>query len=268
MHITDLNQIASDDYAHVYLSPHFDDAALSCGGAIARHSSRGARILVINLCTAAPDPSGTFSDLAQEFHRYWQLQPHEVVSVRLHEDQLAMERIGADTYSAGLLDAIYRLPDTYNTRPVLYGGRPDANDPMLADLQTLLTTLRTRLPDAMFYAPLAIGGHIDHAVAFEVVRALDLGSVAFYEDFPYVAKPQALQNRLAQLAADQFVPSILDIDATLARKISAIDAYASQLDEVFGSRNAMHAAVTGYAELLRPEDGTYGERVWLRVPRP
>ena len=47
------------------------------------------------------------------------------------------------------------------------------------------------------------------------------------------------------------------------RKIDAIGAYASQLDSLFEEPAAMAHIVSEYAENLRPELGTYGERVWL-----
>src|SRR5437773_7157487 len=114
MQFEDLRQI-HDGYDHIYLSPHLDDAALSCGGAIARHANAGARVLVVTLCTAAP-PAGPFSDFANAVHQSWGLAPAEVIGARLREDDLALARLDADTYRAGLLDAIYRRPDAYNSR--------------------------------------------------------------------------------------------------------------------------------------------------------
>ena len=64
--------------------------------------------------------------------------------------------------------------------------------------------------------------------------------------------------------AQRFVSSTIDIDATLTRKIGAISAYASQLSSLFDEPDALARIITDYAEHLRPELGTYGERVWLR----
>ena len=76
MRIEDLDQVQG--YDHIYLSPHLDDAALSCGGGIAAQRAAGERALVVTLCTAAPAPDMQFSDLALEFHRKWGLAPAEV----------------------------------------------------------------------------------------------------------------------------------------------------------------------------------------------
>src|SRR4029450_9641251 len=105
MHTEDLRQV-HDVYDHIYLSPHLDDAALSCGGAIARHSAAGARGLVVPICTASPRPEGPFRSFSEEMHRQWGLTAGEAVRARLHEDSLAMERLGADSLWVGMLDAI------------------------------------------------------------------------------------------------------------------------------------------------------------------
>ena len=263
MQLTQINQV-SDSYEHVYLSPHLDDAALSCGGAIARHTSAGARALVVTFCTAAPPAEGPFSDFAAAMHTRWQLAPGVAVTQRLHEDTLALERLGADSYWAGLQDAIYRMPERYTSDDMLF-GLPATGDPLRQQLAALIDELHARVPQATFYVPLAIGGHVDHRITYEATLVNGWGrSSAFYEDIPYAIKPGAVEARMAE-AQRQFVASSINIDATLSRKLGAIASYASQMNELFGGAAAMHEQVTAYHETLRPEVGTYGERVWVMV---
>jgi hypothetical protein len=66
---------------------------------------------------------------------------------------------------------------------------------------------------------------------------------------------------------EPLAPEAFPIDATLAAKLSAIHAYASQLLELFGGAEAMDPAVTAYAHKVRPAGAEYGERVW-RVGSP
>jgi len=261
MQLEDLRQI-HDGYDHIYLSPHLDDAALCCGGAIARHANNGARVLVVTLCTGAPPPDGPFSALAQAEHRGWGLAPAEVISTRLCEDDLALERLDADTYRVGLLDAIYRRPDVYNTRVALF-GTPAPDDALLYSTRQLIAALHNRAPRATFYAPLGVGNHVDHQIVHAAARDGAGAVMAFYEDFPYMLWAGAFEQRM-QALGQQFVASTIDIDTTLARKIGAISAYASQLGSLFEQPDAMAQIVSDYAESLRPESGTYGERVWLR----
>src|SRR4051794_39954438 len=199
MHIDDLSQI-HDVYDHVYLSPHLDDAALSCGGAIARYSTTETRVLVVTICTATPPVEGPFSPVAQEFHSQWGLSPVEAVSVRLHEDNIAMERLGADNYLAGMSDALYRRPDAYTSRATLYGA-PAPDDRLLPELKAFLRTLRLRLAHATFYAPLGVGNHVDHQLTYAAALDSVSDALAFYEDFPYVTKPDALERRLQALGS-------------------------------------------------------------------
>jgi LmbE family N-acetylglucosaminyl deacetylase len=261
MQLEDLRQI-HDGYDHIYLSPHLDDAALSCGGAIARHANAGARVLVVTLCTAAPPPAGPFSDFADAVHQSWGLAPAEVISARLREDDLALARLDADTYRAGLLDAIYRRPDAYNSRAALF-GTPAPDDSLLYSTRQLIAALRGRVPRATFYAPLGVGNHVDHQIVYAAAHDAAAAVVAFYEDFPYMLWAGAFEQRMRAIG-QPFVASTIDIDTTLTRKIGAISAYVSQLSSLFEEPAALARIVGEYAENLRPESGTYGERVWLR----
>jgi LmbE family N-acetylglucosaminyl deacetylase len=260
MHTEDLRQV-HDVYDHVYLSPHLDDAALSCGGAIASHSTAGARVLVVTICTAPPPAEVPFSSFAEEMHRTWKLAPAEVVQARLHEDSLAMEYLAADSMWVGMSDAIYRRPDAYYNDEMLF-GEPSPDDSLLLTLRTFIRALRNRVPRATLYAPLGIGNHVDHQITYAAARAGAGDALAFYEDFPYVAAPGALERRL-QALGETFVNSTIDIDATLSRKIGAVAAYASQIGMLFDDIERMGRMIREYAETLRPDIGTYGERLWL-----
>jgi LmbE family N-acetylglucosaminyl deacetylase len=259
MQLTDLDQL-NGAYKHVYLSPHLDDAALSCGGAIVGWMAGGEPALVVTLSTAAPPPDGPFSDLVQEFHANWGLTADQAVAARLREERVAMECLGVDYYWANRLDAIYRFPEAYNTRESLF-GQPAPDDPQFADLRGFFGLLRERLPDATFYAPLGIGSHVDHLITHTAVRDVLGDAARFYEDVPYVTIPGAFDERMRQLDGIASATTIA-IDATLGQKLRAIHAYTSQLKELFGGPAEMEQTIASYAEGLRPAGGRYGERVW------
>jgi LmbE family N-acetylglucosaminyl deacetylase len=251
-------------YSHIFLSPHLDDAALSCGGIIARYAANQQPVLVVNICTAVPDPQGPFSPFAEENHQRWGLDPAEAVTRRLEEDASALNMLGADSYQLDMFDAIYRMPERYNSNGTLF-GTVALDDPLPQALIEPLTALAGRYPQAIVYAPLAVGQHVDHQAVHRAAQAMStMGlSLAFYEDFPYVAVEGALAARLEQLGRAYYFATAVDIDAWLARKIGAIECYGSQLHALFGGVEAMAASVTAYAESLRPDVGTYGERIWV-----
>ncbi|MBC8077300.1 MAG: PIG-L family deacetylase [Chloroflexales bacterium] len=258
-------QIPSD-YAHIYISPHIDDAALSCGGAIARHVACGQRVLVMTVCAAAPTADAPLSGYASWLHGRWG-GSDAAMALRQGEDIAAMETLGADYLWLPFLDAIYRMPARYGSRDAIFGSL-DPADTLPAALADTLAIVAARAPEAVLYAPLGVGNHVDHQVAFNAAWQLasNGASLAFYEEFPYAARhTNAVVDRLAALGGP-FTPSTIPIEATLARKISALDAYASQMDELFdGGAADLAPAVTAYAESLRPDEGTYGERLWLRA---
>lgn len=260
MFVEDLRQI-HNTYEHVYISPHLDDAALSCGGSIASHVAAGRRVLIVTLCTAAPPPDAPSNAVAREFHAQWNLEAEDVMQVRLGEDRRAMEQLGADYFWAGLLDAIYRVPDAYVSRATLF-NTPVPNDPLFDQLRQLLHRLRARIPGATFYVPLGVGDHADHLICYDVALEAAGPSLAFYEDVHYVLQPGALERRLEAVGMP-LTPHRVDIDGALERKIRAIAAYESQVYELFGGPDAMARTMTAFAESRRPADGVYGEQVWV-----
>jgi hypothetical protein len=83
-HVSDL----TNSYDLVCLSPHLDDAALSCGGELIMARQAGLRTLVVTVCTAVPPESQSYSALAVEFHAEWGLDHAEAVTYYLayHHD--------------------------------------------------------------------------------------------------------------------------------------------------------------------------------------
>ncbi len=257
----------SSTYEHIYLSPHLDDAALSCGGAILRQRAAGAAVLVVTICTGAPPPQGPFSELAHTFHASWGLSPGEAVAARLREDEAAMAALDVDALWVGELDAIYRHPAAYSSRESLFGA-PAPDDPLLASVRRLAAELRRRMPAATIYGPLGVGHHVDHQITYRAAIEAAGGPLVFYEDFPYVARAGELERRLADLAGG-LSPRVTRVDGELEGKLAAIGSYASQMAELARSQlgrsvsydeamGVMAEAVTAYGGLVG------GERVWAR----
>lgn len=245
-------------YARIYLSPHLDDAALSCGGAIAASPEQ---TLVITICTASPPPGTVFNPVAVEFHAEWGLAPDDVLRVRLAEDATAMAVLGVDYAYAGQLDAIYRVPEAYSSRATLYRP-PVADDPLLPQVRDLIALLIERAPHATIYVPLGVGHHVDHLVVFEAASTFPLDRLAFYEDINYALTPGAVERRLANIGKRLIASLVLFDTSALQAKIAAIAAYHSQMDALFGGAAAMEAAITDYHAALAQNLNGYAERIW------
>jgi LmbE family N-acetylglucosaminyl deacetylase len=147
------------------VSPHLDDAVLSCWADLARTP----RSVVINVCTAVP-PGGQLA--------YWDRvtggeDSAEHMRERLAEDQRALAAAGARRINLDFLDRHYRE----NREPL------DADD--------LSTRIVAALPPAcsLVLIPAAIGDHADHVVTRDAV--LRLGGdpeVRLYADLPYCVR--------------------------------------------------------------------------------
>ena len=111
---------------------------------------------------------------------------------REREDDLALERLDADTYRAGLLDAIYRMPEVYIDNDRLF-GTPAPDDALLYSTRQLIAALHSRVPRATFYAPLGVGNHVDHQIVYAAAREGAGAVMAFYEDFPYMLRVERVR---------------------------------------------------------------------------
>lgn len=260
-------------YHHVYLSPHFDDAALSCGGAIHRQGQAGEMVLVITICAAPPEANEPLSPFAEAMHQSWG-SPGDVVATRQAEDQLAMVILGADYLRLRFTDGIYRgqarQQEWYYTSNQQLFGRVHSADRLLAgEIVEAVLEMVPAGPETTLYAPLAAGHHIDHQLASSAARQLQSHGyrLAFYEDYPYVDPVFAdrysypLETALAAQPPPELQPhlQLLAVE-NLAAKIDAIRAYRSQIAMLFESEAEMAACVRNYARQVG--QGQLAERIW------
>lgn len=249
----------------VYLSPHLDDAALSCGGLIHQQAQQRVRPLVITCFAGVPDYR-TLSPFATMQHQRWgkTVNPTEC---RRREDAMAMACLGAEYEHWEYLDCIYRRhPNNgeflYADEEALFSTIADVDCHLIDELAARLK----RLPSAgraLLYAPLAVGQHVDHQLVFRaVLKARSDGlQVWFYEDYPYAENHQKLVQAL-QLWTVPPMPIVYALgEEDIETKIAAIQLYSSQLSVLFGdeatvsSRIRMRALAVGGGQ-------SYGERYW------
>jgi LmbE family N-acetylglucosaminyl deacetylase len=265
-------------YPHVYLSPHYDDISLSCGGSIHRQIEAGEPVLGVTICAAAP-AGENFSAFAQLLHLSWG-NPDGVVATRLAEDQASMKILGADSHRLPFLDCIYRgQPETdlwyYNSEPDIFGEIHSDDLPLASEIAAVLVELFPQKSETVIYAPLTVGHHVDHQLTHTAAWKLyQQGySIVFYEDYPY-ADPHypfthhGAENQYdlaAALAAPRpkkLTPQIRPIsEENLKAKLESIRAYGSQLQILFGGEAAMTRHVREYVRYIG--EGSPAERIWL-----
>ncbi len=222
---------------HFFLSPHLDDAVLSCGGTIHKLTAAGETVHIRTVMSGDPPDPLPDTPIVRELHNRWNVGPAPMV-VRRQEDQDAAAMLGAQVEHMEIPDCVYR---TSASGKPLY---PD-EDSLWNDIHVQDPAIKRlggfRLPESVthVYIPLAVGAHVDHLVVREIGIALGrllraaghATEVLFYEEYPYIEQPGALQTALKsvpqefKLAHDPVGLSHLDI----AAKVRAVKAYQSQI---------------------------------------
>jgi LmbE family N-acetylglucosaminyl deacetylase len=229
----------------IYLSPHLDDAVLSCGGRIWQQVQAGEQVLIVTIFAGAPLPDKPLSPFAQALHALWGLV--DATTARREEDAAALALLGAETAYWPYADCIYRqMPDgssPYASEEALFGEVHPSDEALTAELAGRFRALAQERA-VTIYAPLAVGCHVDHQV---VHRAVDgLAGVTYYEDYPYAEKPGATEAALGMARwQEEVVPLSLD---ALEAKIAAIACYSSQFFSLgWADAAEMAAAVRAFA---------------------
>jgi LmbE family N-acetylglucosaminyl deacetylase len=254
---------------HVYLSPHLDDAVLSCGGAIYRHATAGTPVLVITIFSGeyTGDERSPFAQVQHDQWGNWS----QIMALRRAEDRAALTLLGAEGCYLDHLDAVYRTDADgswmYVDLETLF-GKLHPGDPLARggtiELADQIAGIIPRDDQQVVYAPLGAGHHVDHQIVHTAARHL-LGKgyrVVFYEDYPYAEQPGVLESSLA--AAEDGGGRIETIPlepADLLAKVSALRYYGTQMATLFGGVEVMPNRVWAFAATRSPETAL-AERIW------
>ncbi len=287
---------------HIFLSPHLDDAVLSCGGLLAQLTQQGQGVRVINIFAGIPPANRPLSAFARYQHRQWQkalnaqfsrspdskndegrrtkdanssfvLRPSSFVQMRRAEDRVALAHFNVQASYLNFYDCIYRGEAKrtawyYTTDDALFGSVHPAEARLpLRIACALQAEIETPAEQTLLYAPLSVGNHVDHQLGF--LAAVQLARQGYpltlYEDYPYAQRHpndvnRAFQN-CSQVLSAPLQPRLSFLsEKHLSVKINAISAYASQLQVLFGGKEAMRQQVSAYAHAVG--EGQPAERLW------
>jgi LmbE family N-acetylglucosaminyl deacetylase len=237
----------------IYLSPHFDDAALSCGGLIWEQVQSGAQVTILTVCAGDP-PEGPFSELAKELHDRWGTG-EDAVEIRSRENQESCQVLGARVVDLQIPDVIYRR-SPIDGSPIC---KSDAD--IMSDIQAvemplvgvLKNELISNIPqDCEIVSPLALGGHVDHRLVRSAVELLGR-PINYYADFPYLVDFDEQQIDAAGPQHHRIYPIS---QAGLRGWQASIAVHRSQISTFWGSLEQLQAEVHAYWQLNR------GIKIW------
>jgi LmbE family N-acetylglucosaminyl deacetylase len=173
------------------LSPHLDDAALSCAEHIKLWRDQDLPIHVTTVFTE-------FGSQAPSAYMKRFMSPHgchdavEYGRVRREEDRQAMEVMQVTFSHAGFVDAGFRQSKDgplYRDYRALTSWRiGEEARPIFEQVKALFH--QWPVP-GLIVSPLGVGGHIDHLLVREAALAVWNGKTdtAFYVEFPYGLRP-------------------------------------------------------------------------------
>ncbi len=226
----------------IYISPHLDDAVLSCGGLIFDQSQAGIPVEVWTIC-AGDAPPGPLAPMALSCHEEWGTgSAEETLALRRREDRRALEIVGAAGRYFDTPDCIYRrLPGGEALYPDRFTGprHPHETDLDAAIAGSLAAGLR---PDDSLICPLGVGGHLDHVLVRQAAERLGR-KLRYYVDIPYFFTTSQERLPAAEGMQAQLEPVS---EAGLHAWLAGIRAYHSQIHALFGSEIYMEEKIRGY----------------------
>lgn len=231
----------------IYLSPHFDDIALSCGGLAWEQAQAGDEVSIWTVCAGKPPEAG-LSPFAQELHARWQTT-NEASEERKLEDLISCLRLGASTRYFNIPDCIYRCnPQTgeflYTTEAALTGPLHPADTSVVASLQEELQGLIST--DMILVSPLGLGNHVDHQLTRLAVEGLGCATW-YYQDYPYVLRRLDQAKMLGEQGWKRRVVPISGQGLTAWQESIAI--HTSQISTFWSGEAAMKQAISDYLNL-------------------
>ncbi len=202
------------------ISPHLDDAVLSCGGLLSLANARGFDACVLTVFAGEPDP-GDVGPLASWIHQLCG-QGEDAVSARRVEDLAAGSLLGFDSIHLDFLDCAYRRSagrHLYPTESSVFGSIAIEDRRLTEEVARRIGSMRAPL----VLAPMAVGGHVDHIVARDAATQVFGTELLLFEDVPYAFETSLLVEATAG-RAHWTIP--IDGDA----KRQGIECYSSQLE--------------------------------------
>jgi LmbE family N-acetylglucosaminyl deacetylase len=227
----------------IYISPHFDDAVLSCGGLIYEQTRQGIPVEIWTTCAGFPPKGQPLSELAVRCHKSWKTKTGRgTIILRRKEDKAAAAIVGATVRHFPHADCIYRwaVDGTPMYVDDVFAGAhaDDAGEP---DLIASMITRGLRKDDVVV-SPLSVGHHIDHVLTRQGAERLGR-ALLYYADTPYLLNhPEELEPCTEGMSSMLYSIS----ETGLQTWKVGIAAYASQVKMLFVTADQIDPIMSEY----------------------
>jgi LmbE family N-acetylglucosaminyl deacetylase len=230
----------------IYLSPHFDDVALSCAGLVWEQAQLGEQVEVWTVCGGDPPQAG-LSPFARQLHARWETGS-QATDQRRQEDINSCAAMHAGYRHFDLPDCIYRQAPAsgehlYASESAIFGPLDPAEAQRVKQLGSELAAALP--PQAEVVCPLTLGGHVDPRLTRAAASLLDR-RLWYYADYPYVLKAGEVLAAMEQAGWRRQVWPISE--AGLSAWQASVAAHASQISTFWPSQEEMRAALRKYRD--------------------
>jgi LmbE family N-acetylglucosaminyl deacetylase len=185
----------------IFLSPHLDDAVLSCGQLIIDLKKHKKDITVVTVFTKAGMKD--ISPQSKSFIKSCGYQNAEKLYKDFKsEDSKVLRSLNIKFTHLDFIDAAWRIDDEkkqiYKNSKSQFSGIISPKDNKLVEsIKIKLEDLAIRNTRALILSPLGVGGHADHVIIRDVLKIIDYPKL-FWEDFPYNTYHKVLKNFISK----------------------------------------------------------------------
>ena len=241
-------------YDYIILSPHFDDAVLSCAGFITKKTKEDDSVLIITVFAGIPKKP--YTEIAEYFHTRWEILD-DPVKTRRAEDVKACNTLKTDLMHLEYLDCIYRKDSDgnalLNQHEDLFKGLSDSE---LELTSTIAKELKKRCLSTKVLVPICLGSHRDHKIVRKAAENADLNIHAYYEEYPYWARKDR-DHRISE--PDGFEKKEIKLNEnTCLLKKKAINCYEHPIKSLFGSNTIEESTEDSAKQVCL-------EKSWFRI---
>lgn len=197
------NKIIAEKINLYFISPHLDDAILSCGDLLSKLSG-GVNITVVNVFTEAS--CGPYTLSANNFLKQCNYRDaFELFKERREEDKRIWDELGVKIINLGFIDAQWRKKDRLNFFQrkasifvpefshiyptyrwhVAKGEVSKWDNGMIDNIKKEILNIVNTKERYLIFCPLAVGSHVDHVLVKDCCLEVFGKNVILWSDFPY-----------------------------------------------------------------------------------
>ncbi len=240
----------------LFVSPHLDDVAFSCGGTLKKLVDRDWSVTLLTVFTASVANPAGFALRCQTDKGF--ASDIDYMEVRREEDRTFASFMGVEHIIHGpLKEAPHR---GYESASELFAGVRE-NDDCWSEVAKIVNGSADAIKPDLVFGPQGIGHHVDHLQTIKGMLAIKLsGRICWYRDTPYIIRsPEASRaQEISEWATERFV----SIGTELAAKLTGCAQYQSQLEFQFAGETSMRLVLDDFhrSEGIKSGNFRFAER--------